>query len=270
MTSDIIRHPSDPDRSQAAAGDAGSPGRFRPIAGRSSLPLRVAVYSEIARAIRAGELAPGALLPREPDLCAAFEVSRTVMREALILLEEDGLVRTQRGIGRFVADVLPVIGLEQLQPIEAMLERQDRRVSVERLRNEDEELTDFTRRGLAVEEGARARIWESVVTHDGEPAALAQEWVAAGGDVDAALAAHADRGTSMLAALLELYGTALSPATCEVTVSSAGAERAHALGVPGSAPVLLLFHTVPAGTSPLYVGKYLIRPEAGHLTVAQT
>jgi GntR family transcriptional regulator len=261
MTSDIIRHPT---RS------GGSEVTFRPIAERSSLPLRVAVYSEIARAIRAGELGPGALLPREPDLCAAFEVSRTVMREALILLEEDGLVRTQRGIGRFVADVLPVIGIEQLQPIEAMLDRQDRRVAVQRLRSEEEELTDFTRRGLGLEEGARARIWESVVTHDGDPTALAQEWVAAGGDVDAAAAAHADRGTSLLSALLELYGSALGPATCEVTVSNAGSERAHALGVAGSAPVLLLFHTVPAGTSPLFVGKYLIRPEAGHLTVAQT
>ena len=259
MTSDIIRHP----------GTASSI-TFRPIAGRSSLPLRVAVYGEIARAIRAGELGPGALLPREPDLCAAFEVSRTVMREALILLEEDGLVRTQRGIGRFVADVLPVIGLEQLQPIEAMLDRQDRRVAVKRLRSEDEEVTDFTRRGLGLEEGARARIWESVVTHDREPIALVQEWVAAGGDVDAAVAEHAERSISLLAALLELYGTAVGPATCEVTVSNAGSERAHPLGIAGSAPVLLLFHTVPVGTSPLYVGKYLIRPEAGHLTVAQT
>jgi hypothetical protein len=55
-----------------------------------------------------------------------------------------------------------------------------------------------------------------------------------------------------------------------VTVSNAGSERAHPLGIGGSAPVLLLFHTVPAGASPLYVGKHLIRPEAGHLTVAQT
>jgi GntR family transcriptional regulator len=97
-----------------------------------------------------------------------------------------------------------------------------------------------------------------------------REWVAAGGDVDAAVAAHADRGGSLLAAVLEIYGAALGPATCEVTVSNAGSERAHPLGLAGSSPVLLLFHTVPAGTNPLFVGKYLIRPEAGHLTVAQT
>jgi GntR family transcriptional regulator len=263
MTSDIIRRKS---RGSGALGQV----TFGPITGRTSLPLRVAVYSEIARAIRAGELGPGEVLPREPDLCAAFEVSRTVMREALILLEEDGLVRTARGIGRFVADVLPAIGLEQLQSIEAMLERQGRRVGVERLRSEDEELTDFTRRGLALEDPARARMWESVVTHDGDPIALVQEWVAAGGDVDAAIAAHTDRPVSLLAALIEIYGSALGPATCEVTVSNAGSERAHPLGVAGSAPVLLLFHTVPAGGDPLYVGKHLIRPEAGHLTVAQS
>jgi GntR family transcriptional regulator len=260
MTSDIIRQTS------------GRPGvTFGPIAGRSSLPLRVAVYSEIARAIRAGDLRPGEVLPREPDLCAAFEVSRTVMREALILLEEDGLVRTQRGVGRFVADVLPAIGLEQLQPIEAMLERSDRRVSVRRLRSEDEELTDFTRRGLALEGGARALMWESVVAHDDEPIALVQEWVAAGGELEAQLASLADRPvTTLLAALMELRAGALGPATCEVTVSDAGSERAHLLGVPEAGPVLLLFHTVLSGGRPLYVGKHLIRPEAGHLTVAQS
>jgi GntR family transcriptional regulator len=263
MTSDIIRHMG---RTQPVADVPFA----RPIAGRSSLPLRVAVYSEIARAIRAGDLRPGEVIPREPDLCRAFEVSRTVMREALILLEEDGLIRTQRGVGRFVADVLPAIGLEKLQPIEAMLQRADRRSSVRRIRSEEEEVTDFTRRGLGLEEGGRARIWESVVAHDGVPMALAQEWVPAGGQLDAALAAHAQGQTSLLAALIEVLGTGLGPGTCEVSVSNAGSERAQNLGVPGQSPILVVFQTVPAAGRPLYVAKHLIRPEAGHLTVAQS
>jgi DNA-binding GntR family transcriptional regulator len=70
--------------------------------------------------------------------------------------------------------------------------------------------------------------------------------------------------------VMELRAGTLGPATCEVTVSDAGSERAHLLGVPEAGPVLLLFHTVPAGGRPLYVAKHLIRPEAGHLTVAQS
>jgi DNA-binding transcriptional MocR family regulator len=36
-----------------------------------------------------------------------MKVSRTVVREALMLLEEGGLIRARRGVGRFVADTLP-------------------------------------------------------------------------------------------------------------------------------------------------------------------
>src|SRR5581483_11361583 len=93
-----------------------------PVAQRGAVPLRVAVYTALAAAIRSGDPAPGSLLPFEAELCTAFGVSRTVMREALLLLEEDGLIRSRRGIGRFVVDQLPEIGLEQLQPVERLLQ----------------------------------------------------------------------------------------------------------------------------------------------------
>jgi GntR family transcriptional regulator, galactonate operon transcriptional repressor len=52
--------------------------------------------------IVSGEHPVGTLIPREPELCAAFGVSRTVIREALKVLEEKGLVRVRRGHGTAV------------------------------------------------------------------------------------------------------------------------------------------------------------------------
>ena len=49
-----------------------------------------------------GTLAEGDVLPTEPALCEEFGFSRTVIREALKLLEERGLVRVEQGRGTTV------------------------------------------------------------------------------------------------------------------------------------------------------------------------
>ena len=49
------------------------------------------------------ELAPGDQLPSEPELASSNGVSRSSIREALKALEQDGLVYSIRGKGRFVS-----------------------------------------------------------------------------------------------------------------------------------------------------------------------
>lgn len=246
-----------------------------PLRQATSLPLRVAVYSAIADAIRNGELAPGQVLPPEATLGEGFGVSRTVIRESLILLEEDGLILTKRGIGRFVTDVLPPIGLERLLPIERMLDKVDSGVAVKRLKVQIEQPTDFTRRLLSSDEG-EILIWESVVFHTGTPVALSLEWIPALpldwlpanlGD----FLGDGDKGeASLLARLMEFLGTDLPTSTCEISASTPGQDRAHLLGVSASSPVLVLTQSAPYRFRPFYLAKHLIRPEAGHLTVVQT
>ena len=89
----------------------------QPVAAQPSSPLRVAVYSRIAEAIRNGFLTPGSMIPTETELGTDMKVSRTVVREALMLLEEDGLIRARRGVGRFVSDTLPRIGIAVAQGV---------------------------------------------------------------------------------------------------------------------------------------------------------
>lgn len=47
---------------------------------------------------------------KETELGAFLDVSRTVVREALISLEDGGMMVTHRGIGRFVTHSLPHVG----------------------------------------------------------------------------------------------------------------------------------------------------------------
>ena len=57
---------------------------------------------ELRQAILGGTFQPGSQLPTEAELCEMLGVSRTVVREALRVLEDDGLVVRRHGIGTFV------------------------------------------------------------------------------------------------------------------------------------------------------------------------
>jgi DNA-binding GntR family transcriptional regulator len=57
---------------------------------------------ELRQAITKGTFRPGSQLPTEAELCEMLGVSRTVVREALRVLEDDGLVARRHGVGTFV------------------------------------------------------------------------------------------------------------------------------------------------------------------------
>ncbi|MBO0795966.1 MAG: FadR family transcriptional regulator, partial [Ktedonobacteraceae bacterium] len=60
------------------------------------------VIAEIERLILSGELRAGEKLPTEAELCQAFGVSRSVVRDAVRTLSARGLVRVQHGQGTIV------------------------------------------------------------------------------------------------------------------------------------------------------------------------
>ncbi len=64
--------------------------------------LASAVTAELVDRIARGVHRPGTSLPAEPALCEAFSVSRTVVREAVKVLQEKGLVQVRQGAGTVV------------------------------------------------------------------------------------------------------------------------------------------------------------------------
>ena len=72
------------------------------------LPKRVPLHREIAEILTerivSGEIGVNSLLPPERELCERMGVSRTVVREAIKLLESRGLVRIDRGRGTLVTE----------------------------------------------------------------------------------------------------------------------------------------------------------------------
>ena len=64
--------------------------------------LARAITTELVGRIVRGEHPSGTSLPPEPALCEAFSVSRTVVREAVKVLQEKGLVQVRQGAGTTV------------------------------------------------------------------------------------------------------------------------------------------------------------------------
>jgi len=62
------------------------------------------VARELMSRIRSGELTPPMRLPSELTMAQQFGVSRTVIREAIARLKNEGLVTTRQGSGAFVRD----------------------------------------------------------------------------------------------------------------------------------------------------------------------
>jgi DNA-binding FadR family transcriptional regulator len=65
--------------------------------------LSLVVVGTLVDAIVSGRYASGTLLPPEPVLCQSFDVSRSVVREAMKVLEEKGLARARQGHGTTVS-----------------------------------------------------------------------------------------------------------------------------------------------------------------------
>src|ERR1041384_2503432 len=73
-----------------------------PVWGRRPTNLATAVPPELVERVVRGFHPPGTSLPAEPVLCESFSVSRTVVREAVKLLQAKGLVQVRQGAGTVV------------------------------------------------------------------------------------------------------------------------------------------------------------------------
>ena len=69
----------------------------------SPVPLYFQLQEILKEKIEDGIWGVGEMIPSEPDLCVTFRVSRTVVRQALSVLEQDGQLRRVQGRGTFVS-----------------------------------------------------------------------------------------------------------------------------------------------------------------------
>ena len=115
--------------------------------------LTMVVQQEIERAILSGEFGPGAKL-NEAALALRLGVSRGPVREAFRMLDEAGLVRTEKNRGVFVRDIPVDEAIEIYELRAAMEESVGRRLALQMTPDQREEAEELVR---AMEAAVQAR-----------------------------------------------------------------------------------------------------------------
>ncbi|MEU0391800.1 GntR family transcriptional regulator [Streptomyces sp. NPDC006208] len=236
----------------------------------------VVLYERIADAIHDGTYPPGSTLPSEPRLAAELGVGRPALREALLLLQEDGLLSVRRGVGRTVSDRPPRRGYEHIQPLEELLSSGSP-LRVRPLLRAMEEPTDFTTQHLLAPARAELRFWESLLVGEDAATALSHEWAAQDATLQArhpafaqALEAAQDAPVSMLSVLTaSSKGVALT-AHSAVSATLLGRRRGDLLDRPADTPAVLVTQVVRVGDTPILAAKHMLPTGAPALPVLQS
>ena len=77
-------------------------GKFSTTYKRSNIPLYLQIASTLRRRIETGHWKPGSQISTIEELEREFEVARVTIRQAIDMLQTEGLVRRQQGKGTFV------------------------------------------------------------------------------------------------------------------------------------------------------------------------
>jgi DNA-binding GntR family transcriptional regulator len=212
-------------------------GVLRPVQRAAGTAVWQQLRADILGRIENGSLAPGDALPPEATLAEAYRVSRLTVRRALADLARIGVVRTEHGVGSFVAT----------KPLRHRID--DGQVSL---------LESMAQRGHMVrQEVLDIREAEPASAHAGEyefpgfPGAVMEyryirrvdelPWSVSFAAIPAALAPVGWDGTnSLFAAMTDAHGVVVRRDDRYFSAVPAGPEDAAWLEIPVAAPLLLL------------------------------
>lgn len=139
---------------------------------RDRRPLSAQVRDRLEDAIREGALRPGERLPGEHELAERLSIGRSTLREALRLLEQDGVIDVRHGKGRFVSALATLKAerpVTEFESVTEMLSGLGYTVRNQVLRVEEARATAVQARALQLRAGARVIVLERLRLHGDEP-----------------------------------------------------------------------------------------------------
>lgn len=134
----------------------------------SPVPFYFQLKKILAQEISTGRWAPDDQIPSEPEICQHFGVSRTTVRQALAELENEGVIRREKGRGTFVDHPYPESWfLQSSQGFYDEAQRRGHEIASRVIRREIAELPSFAAEALGVEVGSDGVILERLRSIDG-------------------------------------------------------------------------------------------------------
>lgn len=180
------------------------------------------VMESLASNIREGLIPAGAKLPSESEIMARFDVSRTVVREAISQLQANKLVETRHGVGTFALapqspDNFQIVDVD-LATVSDVIQVLELRISLE---------TEAA--GLAAQRRTPQNLEAMQTMLDAFAAALSDDSDAVPSDFQFHMEVARSTGNRHFADLMTYLGTMIIPRARVNTPSSAPEGRAHYL-----------------------------------------
>ncbi len=204
----------------------------------SPVPFYYQLRLLLERAVAGGVLAAGEQLPTEASLCERYDVSRTVVRQALSDLERTGLVTRLKGKGTFVAQ--PKVSefvAQSLTSLHEDLSTRGERLDTRVLRLEVEPVSSHVAAMLELPESEQIVLLERLRLLRGEPLVVTTAYMPYSICAPILELDMSDRS------LFETYehelGLKLHRGSRAIEARAATSEVARHLDLPEGAPVLV-------------------------------
>ena len=230
----------------------------------SSKTLTEAAQEEIRQAILSGTYRPGSQLPGEMELVTMLGVSRTVVREALRMLEEDGLITRRHGVGTFVRKHPILNNLSLDFGTTDMIVSAGMTPGTTRFTVEVTPASDEVAEALAMEPGKPVVTIERVRTADGRPVVYSIDCfpTSIAGDIDQ-MASQASQQESLYHILQVNYGMVIDYGVARILPVHATDHIAGQLAIePGSLLLYLLQTDYSPNDDPILYSREYHLPDA--------
>ncbi|MEL6643346.1 MAG: phosphonate metabolism transcriptional regulator PhnF [Pseudomonadota bacterium] len=139
---------------------------------RPKTPIWMAIADALRHDLTEGRYAPGDKLPTEAALAERFGVNRHTVRHGLSALVDEGLIRTRRGAGAFVAATPTDYPIGKRVRFHENLIAAGRRPEKRILSVEERAATDGEAKALRIDGGAPLCAYHGLSLADGQPIAI--------------------------------------------------------------------------------------------------
>jgi GntR family transcriptional regulator len=206
---------------------------------RGSLSTQALQY--LMGLIEDGAYQPGEQLPSEADLAAQLGISRPTLREALLNLEQEGLVIRKHGVGTFITagyESRLESGLERLESILELSARQGMQLTYDDLLVREEPAEPALCDRLQIDPGSHVTRVRRVILSEAKPVAYMVDVVPTA--ILPAAAIDSTFSGSVLDLLRQNPDLEIAQAVADIVALNADGRLAQRLAIePGEAVLLL-------------------------------
>ncbi len=216
----------------------------------------VSVYNDMRDKIRSGQYMVGSLLPAEYALCEIYGVSRTTVRNAVRLLENEGYVKVQQGYGTEVLDFRTIQKLNYISSFTRTLEAKGYSVSIKSMHIDLVKPSDTLACDLQISENTDVIRVQRLLSANKKPIAYITDYILA--HLVKGIEKDVGKFVSLYQHIEKNYGVSITSAVDIIKAQTADFMLAEMLNISLGSPILSNHRIVYSHGVPVVINDALM------------